>query len=82
MTPEEAKQIARDIVDEACLGEAFARNGTIAALHAAIAEALVKAGRPLLSVNKRRVLEAMVAAELAMAQARAAGIEVIEVSGQ
>jgi hypothetical protein len=51
MTPEEAKQIARDIVDEACLGETFARNGTVAALEASIAAALLEAAGRWLSLE-------------------------------
>lgn len=45
MTDEQHMQKARDIVDEACLGETFAKNGVIAALTNTIASALSEAYR-------------------------------------
>lgn len=43
MTPEEAKQTARNIVDGACLGTIFVQNGVAAALEADITAALLEA---------------------------------------
>lgn len=43
MTLDKARAKARDIVDEACLGEAFATNGVIAALGEAITDAILDA---------------------------------------
>ena len=45
MTEEEAKQKAQDILDEACLGEEYYRNGVVAGLKESISAALLEGTR-------------------------------------
>jgi hypothetical protein len=60
MTPDKAKARARDIVDEACLGEALAANGVTAALTEAIAAALLEAAGQEKGVTEAAPMDSIV----------------------